>query len=79
MVTSNHCYAALYEMEQAGQREIENAQFEEKRSTRKYNGANSCAHGDKRFKENPNTKCNKGSGDLSARPHPAKLPTCVEE
>ena len=29
----------------------------------------------KRFKEKPDVKCNKGSCDLRARPHPAKLAT----
>lgn len=33
----------------------------------------------KKFKEKPNAKCNKESGDLRARPHSAKLPTCEKE
>ena len=52
-----------------------NVQFEEKRSTRKYNGAQSCVQGDKK----PDAKWNKGNGDLSARLHPAKLPTCEKK
>ena len=79
MVTSNHYSVALYEMGQDGQRKRQNVQFEEKRSTRSYNGANSCAQGDERFKDKPGVKRNKGSGGLSARPHQAKLPTCGEE
>ena len=67
------------EKKQARQRERQNVQFEEKRSTRSYNGANSCAQGDERFKDKPGVKRNKGSGGLSARPHQAKLPTCGEE
>ena len=61
------------EMEQAEQGKIQNVQFEEKRSTRKGNGAKSSTQRDKKFKENPNAKWNKGSGDFRARPHPAKF------
>ena len=37
--------------EQAEQGKLKNVQFEEKRSTRKCNGAKSSAQGDKKFKE----------------------------
>jgi len=33
----------------------------------------------KMFTEELDSKWNKGSGDLRARPHPAKLPTCEKE
>ena len=45
----------------------QSVQFEEKRNT----GGKST--------EKPDAKWNKGSGDLRARPHPAKLPTCEKE
>lgn len=47
-------------------KETQNLQFEEKRGNRK------------KFKEKPDAKWNKGSGDLKARPHPGKL-TCEKE
>ena len=31
------------------------------------------------MKEKPDNKWNKGSGDLRARPHPAKFPACDKE
>ena len=58
---------------------IHNVQFEEKWSPRKRNGPKFRAQRHKRFKEKPNAKWNKGDGDLRARPHPAKLPTCEKE
>jgi hypothetical protein len=64
------------EKEQAEQEKIENLQFEEKRHTRKYNIVKSCVQGEKQIKEIHNVKWIKGSGDLRARSHPAKLPTC---
>ena len=39
------------EEEPAEQVKIQNVQFEEKRSTRKWNGAKSCVQGDKRIKK----------------------------
>jgi hypothetical protein len=55
--------------EQAGQRKIQNTEFEKKKS---FIGAKSCAHWNKR---------NKGSGDLGRgeRTHPAKPPTCEKK
>jgi hypothetical protein len=50
-----------------------------KRSTRKWNGAKSCAQKDENFKEKPGAKWNKGSGGLRARPQPAKLSVCKKE
>jgi hypothetical protein len=32
-----------------------------------------------RFKKNPDVEWNTGSGDLRARPHPARLSTCEKE
>ena len=61
------------EKEQAQQIKIQNVQIE-KRGTRKWNRAKSCVQGDKQIK-----KWNKGSGDLRARSHPAKFPTCEKE
>ena len=58
------------EKEQAEQGKIQNVIFEKERNTRTWNAAKSCVQGDKQIK-----KRNKGSGDLSIRPHPAKLPT----
>ena len=55
---------------------LKNVQFEEKRGTRKYNGAKASAQGDTKFKDNPDVKWNKESGDLRARPHPAQFPFC---
>ena len=42
--------------------------LETKKGTRKYNGAKSCAQGDKTFKEKPDAKWNKGSGDSGPDP-----------
>ena len=59
------------EKKQTGQRKI----FEDKRSTRKWNGAKSYVQGDKQIK-----KWNKGSpGHLRPRSHPTKFPTWVKE
>ena len=33
----------------------------------------------KQINEDPDAKWNKGSGDFSARPHPARLPSCEKE
>lgn len=38
------------------QGKLKNVQFEEKRSTRKYNGVKSSAQGDKKFKEKSDAK-----------------------
>lgn len=46
---------------------------------RKCNGAKSNVQEDKRFKEKPDAKWNKGSGGLRARSHSAKVPTCKKE
>ena len=63
--------------ERTGQ--IQNMQYEEKRNTRKGDvGAKSC-QGNTKLKEKPSDKCHKGSGDLRARSHPAKLPMCVKD
>ena len=67
------------ENEQARRREIQHVQFEEKRGTRKSNGAESSAWGDKKFKQKLAADWNKGGGDLRARPHPATFPTCEQE
>ena len=53
--------------------------FRRKRAPKKYNGLKSSDQGNKKFNEKPDAKWNKGSGDLRARPHPAKLPTCEKE
>jgi hypothetical protein len=37
------------------------------------------AQRDKKFKEMPEAKWKKGSGNLRAKPHPAKLPKCEKE
>lgn len=37
------------------------------------------AQRDKRFKEKPDAKWNKENGNLRARPHSAKFPTCEKE
>lgn len=63
---------------QAGQREIQNVQFE-KRSTSKCNGVKSSDQGDKRLKEKSDVKWNKRSGEFRTRPYPAKLPICKRE
>lgn len=54
-------------------------QFEEKNSTRKYNGVKSSAKGNTVFKEKSNSKWDKYCGDLRSRPHPAKFTTCEKE
>lgn len=59
--------------------QMENEQFEEKRWTGKYNGAESRAQGDKTFKEQPDAKWKKGSHGLRERPHQAKLQSCEKE
>jgi hypothetical protein len=64
------------EKEQTEQGNIQNAYFEEKR---KCNGANPSAQGGNKFKEKPDPIWNKGSGDLRARPHPAKHPAGEKE
>lgn len=67
------------EKEQVKQGKIQNAQFKEKWGTRKWNGAKSCVQGDKQIKEKLDVRWNKGYGDLWAKPHSAKLPTCEKE
>ena len=62
------------EKEQAEQGKLQNVNFEEKKNTKKWNGAKFCVQGDKQIK-----KWNKGSGNLKARSHPAKFPTCEKE
>ena len=59
----------LDETEQAEQGKIQNVLFEEKKDTRK------C----KQIKEKPGAKWSTESGDLRARPHPAKLPICGKQ
>lgn len=67
------------EKEQVGEKEIQNVQLQKKGSTRKYNGAKSSAQGDKRFKEKPDAKWNKGSDNFRARLHPDKPLTSEKE
>ena len=50
-----------------------------KAGTRKGNGAKSCVQGDKQIKDNSDIKWNRGSGDLRARPRPAKPPNCEKK
>lgn len=57
----------MLEKEQAEQDKLQNVNFDEKKSTRKWNGTKSCVQGDKQIK-----KWKKGSGDLRAGSHPAK-------
>ena len=56
---------------QVGQREMQNIQFDE-RSIRNCDGTKSSAQGEKRFKEKPEAKGKKGSGDFRARSRVAK-------
>lgn len=51
----------------------ENVQFEEKRSSRKWNVAKYSIQGDKKFNEKPDAKWNKGSTNFMERPCPAKF------
>lgn len=67
------------EKEQASQRERQNKQFEEKRSTRKCIGARSSAQWQKDFKEKPDAKWDKGSSEPWEIFHTAKLLTCEKE
>lgn len=61
------------EKKQMRQKEIENVQFEEKKSTRKLNiAARVCAAGGKVTEERPNLHWNKGSGASGQEP-PDKL------
>lgn len=77
MITILHIYN---EREQTGWKKMQTIQFKEKRGTRKcFVGAKSCAKGDKKLKEKPEAKGHKGSGDLRAGPHLARLPACGKE
>jgi hypothetical protein len=59
---------------------VRDVQCEEKRSTRNCNGTMSSAQGDKKFKEEPDAKRNKGSGDIvRSRALSANLPACGKE
>jgi hypothetical protein len=49
------------------------------KNTGKCNDGDKPSAQDDKFKENPEVKWNKGSSDLRARPHPAKLPSCEEK
>lgn len=60
--------------DQTWQKEIQNPQFEAKKSTSRYNGTKVGDQGDK-FNEKPDTKWNKVSGNLNEGQHSAKLPT----
>jgi hypothetical protein len=51
-------------------------QFKKKRNTKKYNGSKTSVQGDKKFREKHDAK---GSGDLRARSHPAKLASFVKQ
>ena len=53
------------------QGKVQNVHFEEKRATRKCNGAKSHVHGDEQTKEKLML--------IRARPHAAKLPICEKE
>lgn len=63
------------EKEQAKQRKVKNAQFEEKRSTRTGNGAKSSAQRDETIKEKPDAKWSTSGRD----PTQLKLPTSEKE
>ena len=65
------------DQEHAEQGKIQNVQEEEKKSTRRRD--KSSAQRDKMSKEKPDTRRNKRSGDLRARPLPNKLPTCKKK
>lgn len=67
------------EEEQAAQRERWNIPFEENRSTRNCNGAESSTQADEDFKEKLDAKWDKGSSDPWEILHPAKLPTYERE
>lgn len=54
-------------------------QQEEKRNTRMCNRAKFSAHRDRNFKEKPDPRWNKGSGNLKACPLQAEYPTCEKE
>jgi hypothetical protein len=54
------------------EKKIQNVQLEEKRDTRKLNRAKSCVQRDKKIKEKPVAKWNKGLDDLRERCQPAK-------
>lgn len=41
--------------------------------------AKSCAQVDKKLKEQPDSEWNKGSGTLSVKWHPVRLPICEKE
>ena len=58
------------EKEKVRQGQILHIHLEDKRRSRKNAGANASSQ-----REKPGFEWNKGSGDLRARPHPAKLPT----
>ena len=62
------------EKQQTEQGKLQKVNSEVKKSTRKWDGAKSCAQGDKWIK-----KWNKGSGDLRARSRLAKFPICGKE
>lgn len=66
-------------MNRSKQNEIQNAQFEEKTSTRKCNGAKSCAQEDQKLKEEgnkPDATRNRRNGNFRARCYPANPATC---
>lgn len=67
------------EEEQVDQDHIQKVQFEKKRSPRLCNIVKSCVQGDKKFKEKPDVKWKKWSGDLRARLYSANFPTCGKE
>ena len=55
------------EKEQAEQGKTQNVHCEEKRGTRKCNGAKSCAQAGKKCKEKPDAKWYKDNDDLRVR------------
>lgn len=59
-----------------GKEKFKNVHFEEKRNTRKCNGAKSSAQGLKKFEEKPDAKWKTESSDLRTRLYPSKCPTC---
>lgn len=74
-------YADLKQKEQLGKKEIQNMQFEEKKSPQKSNiGLKSYVQRDEKLKglrhQNFAAQWNAGSGTLRVRPHTVELTTC---
>ena len=58
---------------------MQNVQLEGKKSIGKYNAVKSCAHKDKKFKENFDTKYDILSGNLRERCHSTILAVCEKD